>query len=88
MAPITPATLYRESVGSLTLHIANFAATTDNADTWDSNIPGILSVMACQADTAGTPAATGSGASFSGDTITFHVGEADSAITLHVYSKS
>jgi len=88
MAAVTPSTTYRENVGSLTLTIANFANTTDDADTWASGIEGIVSVMACQADTAGTAAATGSGASFSGSTITFHVGEDNSAITLHVYSRS
>lgn len=88
MAAVTPSSIKRHSVGDLTLHIASFAATTDDADTWASGIPGIVSVMACQADTAGTQASTGAGASYSGSTVTFHAGEDNSAITLHVYSKS
>jgi hypothetical protein len=75
-------------MGDLTLHIANFADTTDDGDTWDSNIPGIISVMACQADTAGTATSTGSGASVSGDTITLHIGEDNSAVTVWVASMS
>jgi hypothetical protein len=86
MAAVTPSSLALHSAGDLFLRIADFAATTDDADTWDSNISGIVSVMACQADTAGTQAATGAGASFSGDVVTFHAGEDNSAITLWVYS--
>ena len=88
MAAVTPSTLIEESMGSLKLHIARFAATTDDADTWASGIPGIVSVMANQSDTAGTQAATGAGASFSGSTVTFHIGEDNSAIELWVVSKS
>ena len=43
MAAITPDSIQRESMGSLTLHIATFHTTTiDNADTWESDIPGIV----------------------------------------------
>lgn len=88
MAAVTPSSLIRASMGDHTLHIANFAATSDNNDTWASGIPGIVSVMACQADTAGTATSTGSGASYSGSTVTLHIGENDSAVTLWVVSKS
>lgn len=88
MATVTPSTLIQSSQGDNKLIIANFANTTDNGDTWASGIEGIVSVMACQADTAGTAAATGSGASYSGSTITFHIGEDNSAITLWVLAKS
>jgi hypothetical protein len=88
MAAVTPSTTYRESCGSGTLIIANFAATTDDGDTWASGIEGIVSVMACQADTAGTATSTGAGASFSGKTVTFHIGEADSKVTLWVFAKA
>ena len=88
MAAVTPSSIIRASMGDYTLHIANFANTTDDTDTWASGIPGIASVMACQADTAGTATSTGSGASYSGSTVTFHIGENDSAITLWVLSKS
>ena len=88
MAAITPSSLIRASMGDYTLHIANFANTADNADTWASGIPGIASVMACQADVAGTATSTGAGASYSGSTVTLHIGEDNAAITLWVLSKS
>lgn len=88
MAAVTPSKIIESSQGDNKLIIANFANTLDNADTWASGIPGIVSVMACQADTAGTATSTGAGASFSGSTITFHIGENDSAVTLWVLAKS
>lgn len=88
MAAVTPTTVTRVSLGDLTGHIASFANTTDDADTWASGIEGIVHVIANQADTAGTKAATGAGASFSGTTITFHIGEDNSAIELLVFSRS
>lgn len=88
MAAVTPTSTIRESFGSLTAHIAVFANTTDDADTWASGIPGIIGVFASQEDTAGTQAATGAGASFSGSTITFHLGEDNSAVRLLVVCRS
>ena len=88
MAAVTPSTTQRESNGSLTLTIANFANTTDNGDTWASGIEGILSVMACQADASGVQAATGAGASYSGSTITLHIAEDNSAVTVWVLHAS
>ena len=88
MPAVTPTTVTTESFGSLKATIAAFAATTDNADTWASAIPGIVAIIATQEDTAGVQAATGCGASFSGSTITFHIGEDNSAIRLVVLSKS
>jgi len=88
MAAVTPSSHARESFGSLTAHIAKFANTTDDADTWASGIEGIVAVFASQADTAGTQAATGAGASYSGSTVTLHAGEDNSAITLLVLAKS
>jgi len=88
MAAVTPTTNTLESFGSLKANIAAFAATTDNADTWASGIQGIVGIICTQEDTAGTQAATGAGASFSGSTITFHIGEDNSAIRLIVLSAS
>ena len=88
MAAVTPTTVVRHSFGSLTATIAAFAATTDDADTWASGIPGINAIIATQEDTAGTQAATGAGASFSGSTITFHIGEDNSAVRIVVLSES
>ena len=44
MSAITPSTLYRESMGSLTLHIATFA--TASTDTWASAIPSVVGAWA------------------------------------------
>lgn len=88
MAAVTPTSTTQESFGSLKATVAAFANTTDDADTWASGIVGIVGIIATQEDTAGTQAATGAGASFSGSTITFHIGEDNSAIRLVVLSKS
>ena len=65
MAAITPSTLVRGSAGDFTLHIAKFATTADNADTWASGIPGIVAVVATQIDTNTTQASAGVGATYS-----------------------
>lgn len=86
MAAVTPSTIIRQNLGSQTLLIANFAATTDNGDTWTTGIQGISSVMACQADASGTQASIGVGASFVASTgvVTLHLAEDNSAVTLWV----
>jgi len=88
MAAVTPSSIKLESMGSLKATVAAFAATTDDADTWASGIAGIVGIICTQEDTAGTQAATGAGASFSGSTITFHLGEDNSAVRLIVLSES
>lgn len=88
MAAVTPSATYRESVGSLTLTIATFAATVDNGDTWASGIQGILGVWITGTDAPGTQTNIGSGASFSGATVTLRLAEDNSACTLFVVSKS
>jgi hypothetical protein len=85
MAAVTPINTRQVSVGSLSGIVADFAATTDNADTWATTIENIVWIGATQEDTAGTQAATGAGASFAADgTITFHIGEDNSAVRLLV----
>jgi len=85
MAAVTPTSTTQLSVGSLSGFIADFAATTDDADTWASSIDNIAFIAVTQEDTSGTQAATGAGASFAADgTITFHLGEDDSAVRLLV----
>lgn len=89
MAAVSPSSaVILDSAGSLKITTAAFAATTDDADTWASGIAGIVGVVCTQEDTAGTQAATGAGASFSGTTVTFHIGEDNSAIRLMVFSRS
>lgn len=85
MAAVTPTSVKQISVGSLSGIIAEFAATTDNADTWSSTIPNLVWTSAEQADTSGTQAATGAGSSFDANgVITFHLGEDNSAVSLLV----
>ena len=88
MAAVTPSSVARHSLGDLTLTIAKFAATTDNADTWASGIEGIVDVSATQTDASGVQASTGAGASYSGSTITIYLAEDNSACTLRVYHAS
>jgi hypothetical protein len=88
MAAVTPTSIKQFSAGSLKGIIASFANTLDDADTWASGIEDIVFVSATQADTAGTQGSTGAGASFSGETVTFHLGEDNSAVELLVLSGS
>lgn len=86
MAAVTPSTIREVSVGSSKAVIADFANTTDDADTWTSGINDIIFITATQEDTAGTATSQGVGASFVASTgvITFHVGEDNAAIRLLV----
>ena len=95
MAEITPDTITRASAGDHTLTIADFANTADDQDTWVTAPQGMVSVMLCQADqstgTANTSVSTrliAAGASFSGTTVTLHISEPNTAVTLWVLSKS
>lgn len=88
MAAVTPTSVIRESFGSLTAHIATFAGTLDTADTWASGIPGIVCVIPIQNDSNTTQASAGAGCTFSGSTITFVLGEDNTAVNLIVLSKS
>jgi len=88
MAAVTPSSIRQVSIGSAKGIIANFANTLDDGDTWASAIPDIIFIACTQEDTAGTQAATGAGASWSGSTVTFHIGEDNSAVRLLVLSGS
>jgi hypothetical protein len=43
---LTASTVVRESLGSLTLHIATFATVNTAGDTWESKIPGVVACWA------------------------------------------
>ena len=91
MAAITPSTVYRESLGSLTLHIATFAATADNADTWASGIQGIIGIWANANEAPGTQTNVGAGAvltTASSGLITLLMDEDNQAIKIFVVSRS
>lgn len=88
MAAVTPTSTKQVSVGSLKGIIADFANTTDNADTWASGIPDIVYVAATQEDASSTQGKIGAGASWSGSTITFRLAEDNTAVRLLVLSGS
>ena len=87
MAAITPTTVLKESGGSMTIHIATFAATADSGDTWDSGIAHIVGYWANRTD---DPTQTKEGVDVveSSDTFTFYTGEDNCGIMLYVLSKS
>jgi hypothetical protein len=86
MAAVTPTTVTEVSVGNLKGTIAVFANTLDTSDTWASGIPNIVFLIPTQEDVAGTATSQGVGASFSGSTITFYIGEDNAAVRLLVLS--
>ena len=87
MAAILPTTLIRENAGSLTLHIATFAATLDNDDTYASAIPGIVGYWA-NGTSDPTQQKEGINVSLSGSTFTFRTGEDNVGVMLYVLSRS
>lgn len=90
MAAVTPTagTIKAESFGSLKATFADFAGTLDTGDTWASGIPGIVAVIPIQNDSNSTQASAGVGCTVSGSTITFVLGEDNTAVKLIVLSKS
>lgn len=88
MAAITPSSVLRESLGSVTLHIAQFAGTADTTDTWASGIPNIVAHWVTVNDTTTTQASQGAGATVSGSTFSLFPGEDNTAMTLFVLSRT
>ena len=91
MAAVTPSTVYRENVGSLTLHVATFATTVDHNDTWASGIQGIVALMANCNEAPGTQTNCGAGATLttaSTGKITLFLDEDNQAIQIWVLSRS
>lgn len=85
MAAITPSTHYTENAGSKMLHIAAFAGTADDGDTWASGLSGITGYWANGTDDP-TQTKEGIGVSESSGTFTFNTGEDNRAFTLYVLS--
>jgi len=88
MAAITPSSVYKENAGSMTLHIATFAGTADDGDTWASSIPHVIGYWANGTDDPTTQASAGVDVALSGTTFTFSLGESDRSFMLYVLSKS
>ena len=87
MAAITPSSVLRENAGSTTLHIATFAATVDDDDTWASAISHIVGYWANGTDDP-TQTKEAIDVSLSTSTFTFRCGEDNRGIMLYVLSKS
>ena len=88
MAAVTPSTLIRENVGSLTLHTATFANTTDDGDTWASGLgTNVVGYWANGTDDP-TQGKEGIDVSNSSGTFTFNTGEDNRGIMLYVLSRT
>lgn len=87
MGAITPTSVVRESLGSLTLHIATFADTADDDDTWASGLPNVVGYWANGTDDP-TQEKEGVDVSESSGTFTFHTGEDNRGIMLYVLSRT
>jgi hypothetical protein len=87
MAAITPSSHLIENAGSKVLHIATFAATADNDDSWASGIQGVVGYWAVGTDDP-TQGKEGIDVSFSGTTFTFRTGEDNRGIILYVLSNA
>ena len=87
MAAVTPTLHLIENAGSRVLHIATFAATTDNDDSWASGITGIVGYWANGTDDP-TQEKEGIDVSESSGTFTFRTGEDNRSIMLYVLSNS
>ena len=88
MAAVVPTSVKEFSVGDLKGTLAVFAGTLDTADTWASGIPGIFALIPVQNDGNTTQASAGVGATWSGSTVTFVLGEDNTAVNLIVLSRS
>ena len=88
MAAITPSSTIRESVGDLTLYIATFAATADDADYWTSKIPSVVGYWANATDSTTGEEGIDVALTVADSVFTFNMGEDDRGIMLYVLSRS
>ena len=88
MAAQTAATILRESVGSLTLHIFTFTSVVD-ADTFASGLgTNIVSFWGFGANNPATQASAGFNCTNSSGTFTLYPGEDSLAATLFVLART
>jgi len=87
MAAITPAKLSRESVGSMVMFIAQFAAITSGAtgDTWATGLGDNILGAWASATTAG---ATGVSCSFLNGTITINPESGATGVNCYVLARA
>ena len=86
MAAITPSSVTRESMGSLTMLICPFAGTADDGDTYASGLPNVVGFWANGTDDP-TQGAEGIDVSNSSGTFTFNLGEDNRAFTLYILAR-
>lgn len=87
MAAITPTSVTRDSLGSLSLVRAVFS-TADDGDTWASGLTGILDKYTNDNTNPATQASVGVAVTESSGTFTFHPAENGTAFTLFVFLRS
>jgi len=84
---VTPTLVLRENAGSTMLHIATFAGTTDDGDTYVSGISDVVGFWGnCTDDSTGATY-NGVDISESSGTFTFNLGEDNRSLMLYVLSE-
>ena len=86
MAPITPANVFRENLGSIAQVTARFT-TADDDDTWASGMTGIVNYLSQDRTDPAAQASVGIAATESSGTFTFHPAEDGTAFDLVVQFK-
>lgn len=89
MAAVLPITLTRESLGSVTLLIANFSSGVVNTgDTWASGLGGnVLGFWGQQTELPDTQASAGLAAANSSGNFTLYPSEQSMAFTFYVIAR-
>ena len=89
-AAITPSTIRQEVLGSVRLIIANFADTSDDADTWASGLSKTppIAYWTSHTENPTTQASVGVAVNYSAGTFTFYPAEDNAAFTLFVLIRS
>jgi len=87
----TPDSIFRESLGSLTLHVATFTTTNiDDDDTWASGIPSVVAQWANATNdpTTNTHGIDVSLTTVANGTFTFRVGASNKEALVFVLSRT
>jgi hypothetical protein len=88
MAALTAASVIRENVGSLTLHVVSFTSVTGD-DTWASGLStSVVGFWANDTNAGGSTLVVGVNVKNASGTFTFQTSVAAHPITLYVVSKS
>ena len=88
MAAVTPTSLTRDSLGSVTLVTGTFASGCATGDTWTTGMKGVLKAWANMTAAPGTQGSVGVGCSVSNNVITLRPGEDSKAFEIYVLLRS